>query len=110
MRDVLHLCLLRAPTLAFAAAAAPVPRLIDASCGIKLMPCLRRPAASGCGAFDKRARRISAAHAQTVIGGSVALSGPFEAKRRLRKFEVRTLDECSKGCKFSQSELTIDLD
>lgn len=40
----------------------------------------------------------------------LAPPGPFEAKRRLRKFEVRTLDECRKGCKFSQSEITIDID
>jgi hypothetical protein len=40
----------------------------------------------------------------------LAPPGPFEVKRRLRQFEVRTLNECSKGCKFSQSEITIDLD
>lgn len=37
----------------------------------------------------------------------VAPPGPFESKRRLRKFQVRTLDECPDGCKFSRSELTF---
>lgn len=41
---------------------------------------------------------------------ALAPPGPFEAKRRQRQFQVRTLDECRQGCKFTQSEITIDID
>lgn len=50
-------------------------------------------------AFDNKLR---------VAVNQLAPPGPFEAKRRQRKFEVRTLNECRKGCRLSQSELTID--
>lgn len=50
--------------------------------------------------FDKRLREAVK---------TLAPPGPFEAKRRLRKFQVRTLNECPDGCKFSQSELTFAL-
>jgi hypothetical protein len=52
-------------------------------------------------AFDEKLR---------AAVNQLAPPGPFESKRRLRKFEVRTLNECRKGCKFSQSEITIDPD
>lgn len=50
-------------------------------------------------AFDGRLREALA---------KLAPPGPFESKRRLRQFPVRTLDECRKGCKFTQSELLIE--
>lgn len=39
----------------------------------------------------------------------LAPPGPFEQKRRLRPFQVRMLDACADGCKFGQSEISIEL-
>jgi hypothetical protein len=51
-------------------------------------------------AFDERLRTAIAA---------LAPPGPFEVKRRRRPFQIRMLDDCSPSCKFTQSEIAIEL-